>query len=175
MTTATKTYSLEGRMLAACTCNPCSCSPCGCSKIVDSIFAYHIERGQIKGQDVSGVTLAKFVYVPDNVRAGKSSTVVYVDAKATPAQQEAVLKAFNGEFGGVLADLAHLVSETPEVRVVPVEYSIARERDSIKIGDGVSAEMATYREPDGKATQVVAPGWEYNHLNVTQSKFCFAA
>ena len=168
MTTVGKTYSLEGRMLADCSCNPCTCSPCGCASY-DSFVAYHIERGKIKGIDVSNVTLAKFIYKQGNGFTNNWRSVVYVDAQATSAQQEAVVSAFNGDLGGTLADLANLVSEAPEVKVVPMEYRNDRGRDSIRIGNDAKISEQKSNQLDRNRV------WEYSDRNSTSSQFCFAA
>ncbi len=168
MTTVGKTYSLEGRMLADCSCNPCTCSPCGCASY-DSFVAYHIERGIIKGIDVSNVTIAKFIYNQGNSFSNNWRSVVYVDAQATSAQQEALVSAFNGELGGTLADLANLVSEVPEVKVVPMEYRINEGRGFIRIGNDAKISVQTANQCDRNIA------WEYSDRNSTSNQFCFAA
>lgn len=205
MTTATKAYSLSGQILEACSCStPCPCwigeDPDGGA--CDSFVAYHIEQGEIAGIDVSGLTLVKIVYIPGNVFAGNWRAVVYVDGKGTEEQQQALIRVFNGELGGALADLAKLISETLDVRVAPIEYSIKEAQGTISIGDVLSAEMAPYRGPEGKPTKLVdsifstIPGspayvakashhkvhlpefnltWEYNGRNAIQGEFHFEA
>ena len=84
MTTVGKTYSLEGRMLADCSCNPCTCSPCGCASY-DSFVAYHIERGKIKGIDVSNVTFAKFIYNQSNGGVALVYVTLALASRPTPA------------------------------------------------------------------------------------------
>ena len=205
MTTIIKTYDLKGQLLEACSCNtPCPCwigeDPDGGA--CDSFVAYHIERGQIQGLDVSGLTLVKIVYIPGNVLAGNWRAVIYVDSKGTTEQQQALVKVFTGELGGALADLALLVSETLEVRVAPIAYHIKEAQGTIAIADVLSAEMAPYRSNDGKPTKLVdsifstIPGspayvakashhkvhlpefnltWEYKGRNAIQGEFRFEA
>ncbi|MBD1807956.1 DUF1326 domain-containing protein [Microcoleus sp. FACHB-SPT15] len=203
MATATKTYKLEGQILEACSCNaPCPCwigdDPDGGA--CDSFVAYHVEKGEILGIDVSGLTLVKIVYIPGNVLAGNWRAVVYVDGKGTPEQQQALIKVFNGELGGAIADVAKLVSDVLDVRIAPIEYNIQEGRGTIKIGDVLVSEMEPYRGPDGKPTKMIdsifstIPGspayiakasvhrvnipefnltWEYNGRNAIQGLFQF--
>ena len=205
MTTTTKTYEIEGQILEACSCNtPCPCwigeDPDGGS--CDSFVAYHVERGEIQGLDVSGLTLVKIVYIPGNVLAGNWRAVTYVDAKGTTEQQQALVKVFTGELGGSLADLAKLVSENLDVRVAAIDYQIKEAQGTIRIGEILSAEMAPYRSAQGKPTKLVdsifstIPGspayvakashhqvnlpefnltWEYNGRNAIQGEFRFEA
>ena len=203
MTTAAKTYTLSGQILEACSCSaPCPCwigdDPDG--GYCDSFVAYHIEQGEVQGIDVSGLTLVKIVYIPGNVFQGNWRAVVYVDSKGTAQQQRALIKVFNGELGGAIADVAKLVSEVLDVRIAPIEYNIQDGRGQIKIGDVLVSDMEPYRGPDGKPTKMVdsifstIPGspayiakalvhrvnipefnltWEYNGRNAIQGFFRF--
>jgi hypothetical protein len=203
MATAATTYTLEGQILEACSCSaPCPCwigdDPDG--GYCDSFVAYHVERGSILGIDVSGLTLVKIVYIPGNVFAGNWRAVVYVDGKGTPEQQQALLKVFNGELGGAIADVAKLISETLDVRVAPIEYNIQQGKGTIKISNVLESEMEPYRGPNGNPTKMVdsifstIPGspayiakaaihrvnipehnltWDYNGRNAIQGLFRF--
>jgi hypothetical protein len=205
MATATKTYDLTGQILEACSCK----TPCPCwigedpdDGACDSFVAYHVERGEIQGLDVSGLTLVKIVYIPGNVLAGNWRAVIYIDANGTPEQQDALTKVFNGELGGSLADLAKLVGENLDTRIAPIEYHIQEGQGTIRIGEVLSAEMAPYRSADGKPTKLIdsifstIPGspayvakashhwvklpefnlvWEYNGRNAIQGEFHFEA
>ena len=203
MTTASKTYTLSGQILEACSCNaPCPCwigdDPDG--GYCDSFVAYQIEQGEIQGIDVSGLTLVKIVYIPGNVFEGNWRAVVYVDGKGSLEQQQALIKVFNGELGGAIADVAKLIGEVLDVRIAPIEYNIQEGRGTIKIGDVLVSEMEPYRGPEGRPTKMVdsifstIPGspayiakaavhrvnipefnltWEYNGRNAIQGFFHF--
>lgn len=203
MTATTKTYTLEGQILEACSCKaPCPCwigdDPDGGA--CDSFVAYNIEKGQVQGIDVSGLTLVKIVYIPGNVFAGNWRAVIYVDGKGTPEQQQALIKVFNGDLGGAIADVAKLVSDVLETRIALIEYNITEGKGTIKIGDVLESEMEPYRGPEGRPTKLVdaifstIPGsvayigkasvhrvnipehnltWEYNGRNAIQGFFRF--
>ena len=203
MTTAAKSYTLEGQILEACSCNaPCPCwigdDPDGGA--CDSFVAYNIEKGEVLGIDVSGLTLVKIVYIPGNVLAGNWRAVIYVDGKGTPEQQQALIKVFNGDLGGAIADVAKLVSDVLETRIAPIEYHISEAKGTIRIGDVLESEMEPYRGLEGKPTKIVdsifstIPGsvayigkasvhrvnipehnltWEYNGRNAIQGFFRF--
>ncbi len=158
MTTAAKTYTLEGEILEACSCTaPCPCwigdDPHGGT--CDSFVAYHVERGEVEGIDVSGLTLVKIVYIPGNVFAGNWRAVIYVDGKGTPEQQQALLKVFNGELGGAIADVAKLIGEVMDTRVAPIDYNVEAGKGTIKIGDVLDSAMEPYRGPEGRPTKMV--------------------
>jgi hypothetical protein len=183
---------------------PCPCwigeDPDG--GICKSFLAYHFDRGEIQGIDVSGQTLVKIVYIPGNVLAGNWHAVIYLDENSSPEQRKVLLDVITGELGGPLADLAKLVSENLDVRVAPIDYHVHDAEGTIKIGDVLSAEMAPYRSGDGKPTKLVdsifstIPGspayvakashhrvnlpefnfvWEYSGKNAIQGAFRFEA
>src|SRR5579864_9025557 len=110
-----KAYVLQGTLLEACSCKTlCRCwigeDPDGGS--CDAFNAYHIDKGEINGIDVSGLTYVQVVKIPGNVLVPKSwKRVTYVDGKATPEQRKAVLDAFHGRLGGPLADLNGLIGQ----------------------------------------------------------------
>ncbi len=205
MVAATKTYSLNGSLLEACSCaGPCPCwvgdDPDGGR--CEAFVAYHIDRGEIKGVDVSGLSLVLVAQIPGNVLAGNWRVVVFVDDKASPAQGEAILNAFGGALGGPLADLAQLVGERVAVQTVPIDHRVEDGKGTIRIGTMLDAAMAPYVDANGKPTTLhdtvfsTIPGapayvakashhrvnipehgmtWEFNGLNAIQGDFHFEA
>lgn len=151
-------YLLEGKLLEACSCaGPCPCwvgddpDGGGC----DAFLAYHYDRGQINGVDVSGLTLGLVVRIPGNVLHGNWKAAVQVDSRATPEQKEMILGAHTGRFGGPLADLAPLIGEVVDVRDVPIEFHLEKGAGTIRMGDGVAAEMQPYVDAQGRPTKLV--------------------
>jgi len=154
---ATKTYSIDGQLLEACSCaGPCPCwvgdDPDGGT--CDSFLAYHVDSGQIQGRDVSGLTLVKVVQIPGNVLAGNWRAVFYVDDKATPEQHQALVDLVTGKLGGPLADLASLVSENVAFYEVPIDYAIENGKGTIRVGAAVYSEMAPYTDAQGRPTSL---------------------
>lgn len=154
-TSATKTYTLDGALLEACSCaGPCPCwvgdDPDGGK--CDSFLAYHIDRGEVRGVDVSGLTLLGVAQIPGNVLAGNWRMVFYMDDRATPEQQEALLDVFTGKLGGGPADLAQLVGERVALYRVPIEYGIEQGKGTIRAGEAVYSEMAPYTDAQGRPT-----------------------
>ncbi len=151
-------YSVEGRLLEACTCaGPCPCwvgdDPDGGT--CDALLAYHYDKGEINGVDVSGLTLALVAHVPGNVLQGNWKVAVHVDKKATAEQKDAILAAHTGKLGGPLVDLAPLIGEVLGVYDVPIEFSLVEGKGSIRVGNVVSAEMQPYTDSQGRPTKLV--------------------
>ena len=205
MTTTQKTYDLDGTLLEACSCaGPCPCwvgdDPDGGT--CDAFVAYHIDRGQINGVDVSGLSLVNVAQIPGNVLAGNWRLVIFVDSKATTAQQEAILNAFDGKLGGPLAGVASLVGERVAVHFVPIEHRVEDGKGTLRVGEVVEAEMAPYTDANGRPTTLhdtvfsTIPGspayvakaslhrvnipehgmtWEFSGRNAIQGDFHFEA
>src|SRR6516165_5343916 len=109
-------YHLEGRLLEVCDCRvlcPCWIGEDPDNGTCDTIVAYHFDKGTIDGVDVKDRTLAIVAHLPGNILKGNWRVAVYIDDKASDAQQEALLKVYTGKLGGPIADIAKLVGEAP--------------------------------------------------------------
>lgn len=204
-TSATRTYSIDGTLLEACSCaGPCPCwlgdDPDGGT--CDAFIAYHVDSGQIRGVDVSNLSLVVVSQIPGNVLAGNWRAVLYVDDKATPEQREALLDAFGGKLGGAPADLAALLGEIVAVHPVPIEHRVEGGKGTIRVGQSLYSEMAPYTDTQGRSTSLhdsvfsTIPGspayvakasihqvnipehgmtWEFSGRNAIQGSFHFEA
>src|SRR2546426_4920712 len=104
-----KTYVLDGTLLEACSCGgPCPCwvgdDPDGGR--CDSVNAYHIDRGQVRGVDVSHLSFVQVNQIPGNVLAGHWRARVFIVEQGKPEQRGAIPHRFIGQLGGGLSGLA---------------------------------------------------------------------
>jgi len=151
-------YKLEGSLLEVCNCRvlcPCWIGEDPDNGTCESSLAYHIESGEIDGLDVSGLTMGSAVFIPGNVLAGQWRQCLYVDDRATPEQEAALVSVMRGEKGGPLADLAQLIGEVVKVARAPISFNVKEGKGSYTIGDVVHAEMEPYRGPTGEPTTLV--------------------
>jgi hypothetical protein len=151
-------YQLKGDLLEVCNCQ--TLCPCWIGEDPDhgacqAALAYRIEAGQIDGVDVSGLAFGTAAFIPGNVLKGGWRVIRYVDDRATPAQEKALLNAFRGELGGPLADIAQLVGEEVGARRAHIEFTVEKGKGTLRIGEGVAAEMEPYRGPTGEPTRLV--------------------
>jgi hypothetical protein len=156
-TPTTKTYELDGTLLEACSCaGPCPCwigdDPDGGR--CDAFIAYHIDRGQVQGTDVSGLSLVGVSQIPGNVLAGNWRVVLFVDDRATPEQQQALLDVFGGNLGGTPADLAKLFGEIVTVQRVPIQHEVRDGKGTLRVDRAVYSEMAPYTDALGRPTTI---------------------
>src|SRR6187397_2474904 len=152
----TVAYQIEGRLLEVCTCNvlcPCWVGENPDYVTCDTTIAWGIENGTIEGVDVSGLTMAVSAHIPKNILIPKSwKAVVFVDDRATPEQEQVMLKLFTGQLGGAVADLAGLIGEVVAVERVPITFTVAGGKGRISIGSIVEADMAPFVGATGKPT-----------------------
>ena len=151
-------YRLNGDLLEVCDCK--TLCPCWIGEDPDhgacqSALAYRIEQGEIDGVDVSGLNFGVAVFIPGNVLKGGWRAIRYVDDRATPEQERALLRLFRGELGGPVADLARLVGEEVAARRAPISFTVEKGKGTFRIGDGVAAEMEPYLGPNGEPTRLV--------------------
>lgn len=148
-------YKLEGTMLEACTCDAiCPCwvgqDPDGGS--CDGTIAWHFDKGEVDGVDVSGLTFAVLLHVPGNALAGNWRVVAYLDESATPEQEEGLLAVYTGKKGGPVADLAGLIGEVVAVERAPITFGVEKGKGDLKIGTAVDAEISPFEGSTGART-----------------------
>jgi hypothetical protein len=149
-------YSLTGTLLEVCSCGVLC--PCWVGEDPDggecfSFLSHSFKEGQIDGIDVSGLAIVSVVHIPGNVLAPKTwKLALFVSDKASDQQKDAIVRAYTGQLGGPLADLAGLVGEVVSVESAPIEHNVVDGKGTLKIPGVLEAEMAPYRSADGTVT-----------------------
>lgn len=150
-------YALEGRLLEACTCNvlcPCWVGEDPDGGTCDGLLSWHIDRGKVNEVDISGLTFTILTHIPGNILQGNWRVVLYVDDKATPAQQQALLDVWGGKLGGPVADLAQLVGEVVAVERAATSFEVEGGKGTLKIGQAIEAELAPFQGATGQSTAI---------------------
>jgi hypothetical protein len=149
-------YDIEGRLLEVCTCNvlcPCWVGENPDNGSCESALAWHVDSGAIEGVDVSGITIAASVHIPENVLIPKSwKAAIFVDDRSTPEQEQALLKVFTGQLGGAIADLAGLIGEVVAVERAPITFTVEGGKGRLVIGDVADADLIPYMGATGNPT-----------------------
>ncbi|HEX6236710.1 MAG TPA: DUF1326 domain-containing protein [Acidimicrobiales bacterium] len=145
-------YELAGHMTEICTCEAiCPCfaaqDPDGGSCTFNWVF--QVDRGTVEHHDVSGLRLGFLGSFDGNPLEAQVRLAIFVDDRATDAQQAALLRAFTGELGGPLKDLAGLVGEVVAVERAPIEVDMHEGTGHFRIGDIASGEAGGFASPDG--------------------------
>lgn len=95
-------------------------------------MVWHVDRGSWDGVDVSGLTVLAAVSSTDNLKntAAQRESAIFIDAKATPAQAEALEAAIEQLYG---ASLGKVVS----VKAAPISFQKTGEHFAV-VAPGVS-------------------------------------
>jgi hypothetical protein len=149
-------YKIEGRLLEVCSCNilcPCWVGEDPDGGTCDSAMAWQIDKGQIEGVDVAGLTFALSVHIPGNVLTPKSwKAAVFVSDSASDEQQGALLKVFTGQLGGAIADFAGLIGEVVSVERMPITFTVAEGKGRLVIGSVADAQLTPFSGATGELT-----------------------
>jgi hypothetical protein len=148
-------YQLDGRILEVCDCNvlcPCWIGEDADNGTCDAIVAYHFDKGNVDGVDVSGRTIAFVSHIPGNILKGNWRALVVVDDGASDAQQDALVNVFTGKLGGPMADMAALIGEVVGVEKARVTFEVEGARGHLKIDGITEAELEPYLGPTGEVT-----------------------
>lgn len=153
-------YDLEGRYLESCNCKaicPCWAGGDPDKGTCDAVLSWHIDRGKVNDVDVSGLTLVALAHVPGNIFKGNWRLVVYVDDKATPQQQEALVNVWTGKLGGPVADLVPLIGEVAGLERAPITFALKDGKGTLRVGEAIAIDQAAFLGPQGRALTLHDP------------------
>jgi hypothetical protein len=148
-------YHLEGRLLEVCDCRvlcPCWIGEDPDNGTCDSMQAWHFDRGNVDGLDMTGRSVAAVFHIPGNILKGNIRAAMYIDDGATDEQQSKLLEVFSGKQGGVVGELAKLIGEVVSVERVPIAFDVNEGRGTLRVADAGFAELEPYLGPEGRVT-----------------------
>jgi hypothetical protein len=96
----------------------------------EAMVVWRVRSGAWNGTDLSGTTALAAISAADNLGNAKAArkSVLYVDAKATPAQREALRAALTEKYGSVLGEVS-------AVKPAPITYTKSDKGISVAAGD----------------------------------------
>jgi len=148
-------YHLEGRLLEVCNCKvlcPCWIGEDPDFGTCDTIIAWRVDMGTVDGTDVSGLTIAAVAHVPGNILLGNWTAAIFVDDRASKAQEEALLKVYTGQAGAPVADLAKLIGTVVSVERAAIRFDVQGGSGTLEIGTDYYAELEPYLGATGGKT-----------------------
>jgi hypothetical protein len=155
-------WSIEGRYFETCTCDVVC--PCTASLALGAdndycrvILAFHVDRGDVDGVDVSGFTVAAVAESPKYMHEGDWRLGVLIDDSASEVQAEKLRAVFGGELGGPMAALTGMVGEQLGVERVPMEFSSSDGKHRLKVGEmGQAAveDVVSFGKQDGEPARL---------------------
>ena len=139
-------WSIEGSYFENCSCDvicPCAASLSygATNDRCNATLIFHVERGDVDGVDVSGLTVAAIIDTPKVMADGNWRLGVVIDGAASDEQAEALGGVFSGALGGPMEALGPLVAENLGVERLPIEVRQDGLTHSVRIGDAVDFEV----------------------------------
>lgn len=143
-------WKLEGDYFENCNCTwvcPCTVSSLTMPATQDRcqvVLIYHIDKGQIEGADVSGLSVAVVADTPRQMTDGMWNLGLIVDSAASPQQAEVLAAVFSGQKGGPMSALAPLVGKVLGVERANIEFSSQNGRHSARIGADIEVTVEDF-------------------------------
>ena len=147
-------WTVEGTYFENCNCTfacPCSVTSFATAATQDRcqvVLAYHVQKGQIDGVDVSGHSVAVVADAPGKMLDGNWRVGLIIDSKASKEQADKLAGVFSGQMGGPMASLAPLISEVMGVEQKPIEFQDNGHKHHLKIGSDIAIDVEDY-VPEG--------------------------
>jgi len=129
-------WSMKGTYFESCSCEtacPCIFLSPPTEGECTALVGWHIDEGDDDGVSLSGLNMALAVHSPGHMADTPWKVAVYVDARASEAQNGSLMKIFGGQGGGHPARLATHIGEIVGVRSTPIDYSARDGKYSLKI------------------------------------------
>ncbi len=163
-------WLIRGSYFESCNCDPiCPCRridgrPGGRSThgVCAGVLSWLVEEGTGDGVDLSGLPVAMAVRYSDDEPGSPWSWILYLDERATTAQQEVLEAIFTGRLGGDAArhfPWAWKDSIEIAVRSVEIEVDHTPRRQWLRVRDHVSVRIRA-RYAGHETVTCVIPGHE---------------
>ena len=139
-----ESWKLDGQYLEACNCKaacPCIFLSPPTEGDCTAVVGWHVDKGNLGTVDLSGLNVGMAVYSPGSMHETKWRAALYLDARASEAQKNALLQIFSGQAGGHPARLGSFIGEVLGVASVPIDYESNSKHRRLRIGDVASADI----------------------------------
>ena len=155
-------WEIQARELINCNCSygcPCQFSALPTKGFCEALGAIAIDKGHYGETRLDGLKFGVAFKWPGPIHEGRGKAQVFVDAAASPAQREAILKIVSGQdtdpFATVFAVFATTLEQVFEPIFAPIELEIdvAGRRGRAHIGGHLEIEGRPIRNPVNGAEQ----------------------
>lgn len=109
------------------TCNCQTLCPCiflspPTERNCNVLVGWHIESGKFGDASLDGLNVAALFHTPGPMHEGNWSAALYLDSRATVAQNDALTKIFSGQVGGPPAAIHPLITKLLGIKSVEITY-----------------------------------------------------
>jgi len=150
-------WKVSGTYFEACSCTSmCPCVVLGAPTEGDctAAIAWHIDTGTYDNVSLDGLNAALLAYTPGHMLETKWKVALYLDDKASVAQQEALGAIFSGQAGGPLGALAPLIGEVLGVKPAPIEFRIDGNKRALRVSNLIALDIAAIEGQEGKPVTI---------------------
>jgi hypothetical protein len=145
-------YDVRGVAIHQCSCKyACSCMFENPPNMCALAAVYHIDRGEVGGVDVSGLSFISVDGVPAVGRENRQGGVVYLDRQADPAQRRALL--------AILKDHGEWPGDGRPVEVVPILFTPTAAGYNTVVPGRFHGEVAQVKSRNGDVLTVDGVGF----------------
>src|SRR5258708_1334948 len=161
-------FQLEGTYVENCTCDvicPCTWSSLSRPATHDRckvVLVLHVERGDIDGVDVGGLSVGFIADTPAVMSEGGWRLGLLFDGAASAEQLDRLGGFMGGGYGGVPAALGPLIGEVLGEVVAPISFRDEGGRHVLQIGDDVDVVVADIVSPGLGAVELHHVGHPVN-------------
>ena len=155
--TLAEKWNLSGSYFEACNCQvgcPCIFLSDPTEEVCTLLAAWHIEKGQFGDLELDGLNAVLAVHSPGNMSKVKWRAALYLDAKASSPQKDALTKIFGGQAGGVPGALGSMIGEVLGVKSVPIEFTVDGKKRSLRIPEVAEAEIEAIQGHEGTDAKI---------------------
>lgn len=168
-------WKITGDYFEACNCDLiCAClvqAPAPRGRC-DAALAFHVNEGSYGQTSLNGLNTVVVVSFPGpgKMRDGNWTAALYVDEKASPAQQDALGNIFGGKAGGPMgAVVAGLVTKFLGVKTAPITFEMKGNERRLSIPHILEIDIAAITGRDG-----TEPLWATNASHPVSAKLALA-
>jgi hypothetical protein len=160
-------WDLKGTYFETCNCDvacPCVFLSAPTEGECRVLIAWHVDQGKDGEVALDGLNVAMAITTPGTMVETKWRAALYLDARASDAQKQALTRIFAGQAGGHPAALAAFVEDVLGVASVQIDYRAEGKRRSLAIPNIVAAEIEAIEGQGGGPVTIsghplcVAPG-----------------
>jgi hypothetical protein len=143
-------WSVEGSYFENCNCESiCPCTWSAMTKPATNdrcrvVLAFHIDRGDIEGVDVSGLSFAMVVDSPPLMSEGGWRLGLVTDSAASEEQAGALGRVLGGDLGGPPAMIASLTGEMLGIEQAAADWRQSDGTFAARFGDLIDIEVSSF-------------------------------
>ena len=113
-----------------------------------AVVAMKIIEGKVGDVDISGAIIAGAYSWPKAIHEGNGTAAAFFDSSTTKEQQDALAAVLTNQYGGMPWEIfAATLTDMKGPFVEKIDFNLNGTKSSVKIGNKISAEMATHVSP----------------------------